>query len=161
MIRYTLFAGAVVSAILVAGCDNQAERQQEKANQAQAEANQKIVEARVEAEQKAARAQATADQKIADAQAKFSKLVEDYRHEANKNLVDLDRKIADLDVKATKATGKAKADLDAKLKRIRADRDAYAADVKAIEVGEATTWDARKARVDARWNDLKALVDNA
>ena len=161
MIRSSIIVcgfGAVLA--LGAGCNKAADEQQ-KATNAQVEANQKIVEANQEADQKANKAQADADQKIAAAQADFLKLREDYRHNTTANLVDLDKKIADLEAKSKTATGKKKADLDAELSQIRTQREAFANDWKQIETASATTWDATKNRLDKEWTDLKSAVDRA
>ncbi len=161
MIRSSLIVcglGAVLA--LGAGCNKAADDQQ-KATNAQVEANQKIVEANQEADQKANKAQAEADQKIAAAQADFLKMRESYRHDTTANLVDLDKKIADLEAKSKTATGKKKADLDAQLTQIRTQREAFANDWKQIETASATTWDSTKSRLDKEWTDLKSMVDRA
>src|ERR1043165_995938 len=109
----------VASALLVAvvGCNKAADEKQ-KADQAQIEAADKIAEANREADKKINEAQADADKKTAEAQANFLKIREDYRHEVTAKLVDLDHKIADLEAKSRTATGKDKAELDARLKQI-------------------------------------------
>lgn len=141
---------------LASGCNKAADEQQKAVN-AQAQANDKIVQAN----QDAVNAQAEADKKIAEAQANFLKMREDYRHETTTNLVDLDKKIADLEAKEKTSTGKKKADLDAQLTQIRARREAFANDWKSIETASASTWDATKNRLDKEWSDLKNLVERA
>jgi regulator of protease activity HflC (stomatin/prohibitin superfamily) len=158
--RRALVVGAVVFAFAAVGCDNAA-AEQNKANAAQKQADEKIAEASKEADVKMKSAQAEADKKIADAQAGFTKLREDFRHSTVLNLADLDKKIADLTAKATTETGKSKTDLDAKLKLIVPSRDAFVADYKSIETASATTWDATKARLDKEWTELKSSVDKA
>ena len=145
--------------IAIAGC-NKAVDEKHKADEAQIDANQKIAEANREAE-KINKAQAEADKKTAEAQASFLKMREDYRHNVTQKLVDLDHKIADLEAKSRTATGKAKADLDARLKQIHAERDTFVSDYKGIELVSASTWDATKARLDKSWEELKKLVDRA
>ena len=151
--------GALVLA-LGSGC-NKAADEQEKATNAQTKANEKIIEANQEADKKANEAQADADKKIAEAQASFLKMREDYRHETTEKLVDLDKKVADLEAKSKTSTGKKKADLDVQLAQIRTQREAFANDWKTIETASATTWDSTKNRLEKEWNDLKALVDRA
>jgi hypothetical protein len=141
---------------LASGCNKAADEQQKAVN-AQTQANDKIVQAN----QDAVNAQAEADKKIAEAQANFLKMREDYRHETTTNLVDLDKKIADLEAKEKTSTGKKKADLDAQLTQIRARREAFANDWKSIETASASTWDATKNRLDKEWSDLKNLVERA
>lgn len=162
MIRSSILVcglGALVLA-LASGC-NKAADEQEKAVAAQTKANEKIVEANQEADKKANEAQADADKKIAEAQASFLKMREDYRHDTTQNLVDLDKKIADLEAKSKTATGKKKADLDVQLGQIRTQRESFANDWKTIETASAATWDATKSRLDKEWSDLKSMVDRA
>ena len=162
MIRSSIVACCLCSLALTlsVGCDKAAD-QQEKATNAQLEANDKIVKANQEADEKANKAQADADKKIAEAQATFLKLREDYRHDTTEKLVDLDKKIADVEAKAKTATGKKKAELDVQLGQIRTQREAFATEWKSIETASATTWDDTKNRLDKSWTDLKSLVDKA
>jgi regulator of protease activity HflC (stomatin/prohibitin superfamily) len=159
MIR-SLAVAAVLTAIAVSGCDTAA-AEQEKANAAQKQANEKIAEAAKEADGKMKTAQADADKKIADAQATFARMREDYRHGTVLKLADLDKKIADLTAKAKTETGKSKTDLEASLKLIVPSREAFVTDYKSIETDSASTWDATKARLDKEWTTLKASVDKA
>jgi uncharacterized protein (DUF3084 family) len=162
MTRFSMLAAAVLSVLLTAACDkDKAMEEQNKANTAQNVATDKAAEANKEADQKIRNAQAEADKKIAEAQADFLKMREDYRHKTTTDLVDLNKKVEELDAKAKTANGKSKADLEAALKQIRSSRDAFAADYKSIETASATTWDATKVRLDKEWTDLKALVDKA
>jgi len=162
MIRSSMLAAAVLSVLLTAACDkDKAADEQSKANTAQNVATDKAAEANKEADQKIRNAQAEADKKVAEAQAGFMKLREDYRHKTTTDLVDLDKKVEELDAKAKKANGKAKTDLETALKQIRSSRDTFATDYKSIETASATTWDATKVRLDKEWTDLKALVDKA
>jgi hypothetical protein len=162
MIRATIIASAALALTLtcVVGCDKAAD-DQNKANAAQAEADKKIADAKKEAADKSNAAQAEADKKIAAAEGDFGKRREDYRHKLQTDLIDLDKKIDNLEAKSKTATGKAKADLDANLTTIRARRTTFAQDMKALDTSTAVTWDDTKTRVDKEWTDLKALVDKA
>jgi hypothetical protein len=162
MIRSSIIVYGVGSLVLAlaSGCNKAADEQQ-KATNAQTQANDKIVEANKEADQKAISAQAEADKKIAAAQADFLKMREDYRHDTTTKLVELDRKIADLEATEKTASGKKKADLSVQLGQIKAQREAFANDWKSIEIASATTWDSTKSRLDKEWIDLKAMVDRA
>jgi hypothetical protein len=160
MIRCSIVATAVISLVLATACDK-ASDDQRNANAAQAAANDKIAAAATEATQKASAAQAEANQKVAEAHANFMKLREDYRHSTTTSLVDMDKKIDDLDTRATTATGKGKSDLETNLKQIHAARQSFGADYQTLETASATTWDAARARLDKEWTDLKALVDKA
>jgi hypothetical protein len=161
MIGGSILSSAMLSLVVfVIACDNAADNQA-KANAAQAEANDKIAQARADADAKARAAQDDADQKIADAHANFMKIREDYRHSMTTNLTDLDKKISDLDAKDRKVTGKTKADLATSLSAIHASRDRFQADFNNLESASATTFDSAKASLDKEWSDLKSMVDKA
>jgi hypothetical protein len=162
MIRTSIFASTALALTLtlVAGCDKGADEQQ-KANAAQAEADKKIAEANKKANTETTSAQLEADKKIAAAEGDFGKRREDYRHKIQSDLIDLDKKVDLLEAKSKKATGKAKADLDARLATIRASRASFASDVTTIDSATAVQWDGVKAKADKDWSDLKALVDKA
>jgi hypothetical protein len=157
--RTAVIVGTLVGLSLATACEN-AREQQEKVNKAQAEADKTIAEANREANEKVNEAQAKADEKTVEAQTAFSKLREDYRHEVNSKLTDLDKKIADLEVKA-KAEPAKRAELDAKLADIRASREAFVNEYRTIETASATTWDDVKKRVDKSWEALEAKVNHA
>ena len=162
MIRSSIIVYTLSSLLLgfTAGCDKAADEQQKAVN-AQTQANDKIVQANQDAAQKTNQAQADADKKIAEAQASFLKMREDYRHDTTIALTDLDHKIVDLGTKAKTATAKKKTDIDATLVQIRAQREAFSTDWKTIETASATTWDSTKVRLDKELSELKALVDRA
>ena len=68
---------------------------------------------------------------------------------------------ATIPTRSATATGKAKADLDAKLPQIRAQRAAIGADFRALMGTTSGAWDDAKARVDKEWDSLKSAVDSA
>ena len=158
--RGMLIVGSLVCLAFGSACDT-ARQQQEKANEAQVEANQKIADATQKASEQINEAQADADKKKAGAQATFDKLREDYRHEVNTKLTELDKKIADLDAKAKTEAPKKKADLDAKLADIHASREAFVNEYRTVETASASTWDDVKKRVDKSWSELEAKVNRA
>lgn len=153
-------AAALSSLALTTACDK-AQDQQTKANVAQAKANTTMVEVGRDADDKMREAQAKADTKIAEAQAAFMTLREDYRHSSTTAMVDFDKRLSELEAKASAAKGKEKASLAATVSQLRVGRDAFIADAKAIETASATTWDATKARLDKQWAELKAIADKA
>lgn len=152
---------ASVAALGSFACDKTGAEAQEKANKAQAEANKDIANANAEADGKMRAAQAEADKKIAEAKGDFAKTREDYRHTVQTNLDELDKKIAVLEAKAKKETGKAKMDLDANIAALKTRREGFATSVRSLDNATATSWDATKARLDKEWADLKAAVDRA
>lgn len=160
MTRSSIAATMVLSVALSVACNNAMDDQQ-KANTAQNEANDKIARAAKEAQQKSIQAQAEADKQIAEAKANFMRLREDYRHATTTNLVGLDHQVADLEAKGKQLTGKAATDFADKLRDIRNRRATFSTDYDAIEAASATTWDDTKARLDKAWAELKTIVDKA
>ncbi len=127
---------------------------------AQSDAKDKMNSATQEADQKIKEAQLTADAKIASAKANFMKLREEFRHTMQSNLIALEQRVSDLEIKAKKATGKERTQIQAKIRQIHARHDAYVNSCKQIEEESATTWDDTKARLDKEWGELKSLLDS-
>ncbi len=160
MIRSSKLAVLALALMVYTGCDNAADAQK-NANEAQNDANIKIQGAKDEAAAKARTAQADADRKVADAQANFLKLREDYRHDMTINLVELDKRVALLDVKVKGATGMTKTNLDESLRAIHPARSTFGTKFSGLEDATAVTWDAAKKTLEKEWIDLKAMVDKA
>lgn len=156
MIRY---AGtfALAALLMSAACDKPGVTEQQK----EQKAAQDNAEQQDRAARESASAQADMNSKVASAQADFERTREDYRHSRQTDLDEIDAKIAKLEAGDRTATGKAKADLDARLPQIRAQRAALGADFRALQVTTATSWDDAKARVDKEWDSLKSAVDAA
>lgn len=161
MLRPLVLPPLLLSLTLVAACSDDAADMRQSATNAQTEANVKIDAAKADANQTIRTAQATADSTIATERANFTALREDYRHKVTLNLVDLDKKIADVDAKALKSTGAAKAQIDARLAAIHADREAFTKDYATLDQETSATWDAARARMDLEWKNLEARVDEA
>jgi hypothetical protein len=161
MTRNSLWSSLLVSVLIVGaqGCEKAAD-QQEKAATAQNQANEKIIEASKEAQDKVNAAQSEADKKIADANATFKKMREDYRHKASEDLIELDKKVADLEARALKEKAKVKDELEARAKQVRAQRAEFEQHLNNLETATATTWDEMKVKLDKEWEDLKSLADN-
>lgn len=156
---FVSIALASTIALAAVACDKSAADAQDKANKAQGEANLTSAEAQREADKKKMGAQAEADKKIAEAQGDWAKTREDFRHSTQTKLDALDKKIANLEADAKKATGKEKVDLDARLVNIRARRTAFGTEWKTLDTSTAATWDATKSRLEKSWNDLDNAVD--
>jgi hypothetical protein len=156
MIRYvgTL---ALAAALTSVACDKPGVTEQQKEQQAA----QDNAEQQQQAARESASSRAEMKEKVASAQSDFERAREDYRHSKQTDLDDIDAKIAELQAKAGTATGKAKADLDAMLPKIRAQRAALGADFRALQGTTASAWDDAKARVDKEWDALKSEVDSA
>jgi hypothetical protein len=158
--KTTILTGALFSMFFAVACDKAAD-DQKKVDNAQAVASDKVTAANVEANQKIAAARAEETDKVAAAQGDFGKMREDYRHSTATDLADVDQKMSNLDAKERQATGDDKANLDARLREIRASRAAFAADYRSLDAASAATWDDTKARLDKEMSDLKALVNKA
>jgi hypothetical protein len=158
MIRH--IAPLTFTAVLVAasiGCEKPGATERQKEEQA----NQQLAQARNEADKRTEGAQAAANRDINVARADFEKAREDYRHTRMVDLTELDKKIADLDMKAQKATGKAKVDVQESLAVIRTNRDAFVRDMQALDRTTPAAWDESKANLDREWTTLKDSVDKA
>jgi hypothetical protein len=150
-------AAALLAGVAGVACDKPGvEEQQKEQRAAQDNAEQQNRAAR-----ESASAQADMNEKVTTAQADFDKTRESFRHDRQADLDDLDAKIAKLEANERTATGKAKADLDAKLPSIRAQRASFGADFRALQATTATSWDDAKARVDKEWESLKGAVNDA
>ena len=154
MIRHAGTFALAAAFMTLAACDQPGVTEQQKEQKAaQVNADQQDRAAR-----ESASAQADMNTKVASAQADFEHTREDYRHSRQTDLDDLDAKIAKLEATDIAATGKAKADLAARLPQIRAQRAAFGADFRALQAATATTWDGAKARVDKEWDTLTSAV---
>ena len=154
----------------VVACDKPAD-EQAKIDKAKTEANQTITNANIEAEKKVQNANVEADKKIDRAENKANEKIgeaneaivrakADFTKSKQDDLATIDKKLAELDAKVTKATGTAKANAQMSLKTAHTKRDAFAADLATVSSAPATTWDATKARLDTSWADLKKSVDD-
>jgi hypothetical protein len=137
------------------GCDKPGEKEQN----AEGRANMQAQQAQEQATSQAAAAQAQADQKIAAARIDFAKARDDYRWSRQSSLADLNEKLSNLDAKEKTATGQTKANLDQKLPAVRAQRDAFVADLKNLDSATPATWDAAKDGLDREWNALMTNVN--
>ena len=160
MNRSIVSASVALSIALALGC-NKAADEQRKADEARAEADEKVVDANRDATERINAAQAEADKKVADAQANFIKMREDFRHDVSQKLVEIDKDIAGLEAKAKTATGKAKAEIDSKVPNIRSLREQVSSEYRSLELASALTWDDAKARVNKAVDDVKKAIDDA
>ena len=136
-----------------AACEKSGADAQREADKAQAKSTTEITNAQAEADKKSEKAQAEANEKISKAQADFAKTREDYRHTVQSDLTDVDKKLADLDAKATKGQ-KVRGDLNG----LHRDRDAFAADARSLDTATPVTFDAIKDRLDKERDDLKKAM---
>jgi hypothetical protein len=152
------FAATAALCACALACEQpgQTERQKET------KAAEQAMSARTEAEQNAQNAQAAADKQIAAARTDFAKAREDYLHGRRQDLIKLDGEVFDLESKArTAKNAKTKADLDACLPAIRAQREAFVRHMQALERESAATWDAARASLEKEWDTLRDAVNKA
>jgi len=161
MISFTQAIAIGTTALLVAtGCETAAD-QQRKANEAQAEANERALRAQRDADETAARAQADANREIAKAQEKFSKMREEFRHDLQTKLVELDKDIAELRTQSVTQTGQKREKINANLSIIEERRSRVTEAFRELEQANATTWDRVKGEVEKRYDELKHSVESA
>ena len=145
----TLMASSFVA------CDKPGETEQRK----EVAANERSAEARAQAERNSQIAQAESERAIAAARADFERRREDYRHDRQLDLSDVNRKLLDLEAKQKTATGKERASLDANLPILRSRRDAFIGDLQRLDNATPTSWDGARASLDKEWDALKAALD--
>lgn len=151
-------AAAVLLLTLSTACDKMAENQK-KADDVHAKVNEKLTEVNKDADAKLKAAQAEADKKAIEAKAAFARARDDYKVTSTAAIADLDKRIAALETKARKSKAKAKKELDLKVKQLKEKRDAFSTEVSSIESSTEQTWDETKAKLDKKWEELKAFVD--
>src|SRR5213078_2532523 len=98
---------------------------------------------------------------VAASRADFLRTREDYRHDRQKDLVDLDEKIAKLEAKAKTTTGKTRGEILAALPDLRRKRDVFKRDFEKLGDATSASWDETKARLDHEWDDAKSALDHA
>ncbi len=139
------------------GCDKPGATEQQK----EMRANEQAAETRNQADRKSEGAQASAEKDIAAARTDFEKNREDYRHSRRMDLVNVDKTIAELQAEQRTATGKRKADLDANVPALRAQREGFVRDMQSLDLATGSSWDSAKANLDREWDTFKAAVDKA
>ncbi len=142
----TLFAFAAAAS----ACENK----QDAAQQAQNEADQEKAKAQADVQ----KAQAQADSAKADMLADFAKKQSDYRVSVDKDLVDIDRTIADLRANAATATAATTSDVNGLLADVTTRREAVRASLVAMMSSAPADWDTTKANADKSMDDLRAAV---
>ena len=131
----------------------------DRASDARQDANQEKAQAIENADDKVQHATADEERELADVNADFEKDREDYRHDVETNLIQVDEDIADLDAKVKTADPERRASMEANLRQIRTDREAYERDTKGLDTVSSDGWADLKARLDREWDALKALVN--
>jgi hypothetical protein len=99
--------------------------------------------------------------RIAAAERDFDITRDDFHAKAAVDLDDLDSDINDVTAKAKELRGQARAEMDARLIQIRAQRDALRADVESLETSTAASWEDATKRVDDEMARLKGLINGS
>jgi len=144
---------SILASVILLGsvaCDKPGQDTQKKIDNAQEQGTTEITNAQVKE-----------NEKVAGAEADFAKTRDDYRHDMQTNLDDLDKKLGNLDGKVQKSVGTQKTKLSSESQSLHAQRDAFARDVDALGSVSPADWDATKARVDKEWDALKKNTDKA
>jgi len=157
MMRH-LISGSAGFLLLAAACNQSPAREQEEARNAQQRADEKSGQFRMQAEEKSAEQQAVANDKSRQAARTLDVAKNDYRHQAQSDLDSLTKDIDDLKVKAEKATGKTRQDIERGLADLTARRDAVDAQIRSIDSASADQIETVKARVDDQIAQLRQSV---
>jgi hypothetical protein len=153
-----LILGSAGLLLAAAACNRSPAHEQEEARNAQQKADEKSSQYRMQAEEKSAEQQAVANDKAREATRTLDTVKNDYRHKAQSDLDGLTKDIDDLRVKAEKATGKTRQDLDRGLADLTARRDAVEAQIRSIDSASAEQLETVKARVDDQIAQLRKSV---
>jgi hypothetical protein len=105
-------------------------------------------------------AYSSAEKTMSAARAEFETTRENYLHTRRLELIDLDRRITDLEGLPPPSTSR-EADIRARLSAINALRDAYGHHLAALETATAATWDASTKKLEQEWDALRRAVDSA
>ncbi|HLK36810.1 MAG TPA: hypothetical protein VKU41_08670 [Polyangiaceae bacterium] len=151
----TLALGAAL--LLGIGCEKPGATEQQKENQA----GQDNATAQQQSARESASAEAERERTIAVARADLDRQRSDFRNDKQKDLDDLDVKIANLEAKAKTATGADKARLDQYLPTIRQQRTVLGNDLRSIDTAMGSTFDAVKEHINHEYDTLKSAIDKA
>jgi len=158
MKRHLILGSAGFLLLAAAACNQSPAREQEEARKAQQRADEKSGQFRMQAEEKSAEQQANANDKAREAARALEVTRNDYRHSAQSDLDSLTKDIDDLKVKAEKATGKTRLDIERGLSDLNARRDAVDAQIRSIDATSADQIETVKARVDDQIAQLRKSV---
>jgi len=161
MIRTTTLGAGFVALALLFGCDKSPAEAQKDAREAQRRAEQESAKVQRRADEIAQQAQAKATEAAQRAEQIFVKARNDFRTQLEKDLNELSVQIDDLKLRASKATGKSKLELDAALKSLEEQRLAFKRDLDMWEKTTAQDFEAMKARLNAALAAMKKSLNDA
>ena len=161
MIRTNTLGAAFVALALLAGCDKSPAEAQNDAREAQRRADQESARMQRRADEFAQQAQAKANEEAQRAEQTFVKARNDFRTKIEGELNDLSAQIDDLKVRASKATGRSKLELDAAVKSLEDQRFALKRDLNTLERTSAQDFEGLKARLNAALAAMKKSLNDA
>jgi len=150
MIRTTTLGAGFVALALLFGCDKSPAEAQNDAREVQRRADEIAQQAQAKAAEAAQRAEQT-----------FVRARNDFRTQLEKDLNDISIQIDDLKLRASKATGKSKLELDAAVKSLDEQRLAFKRDLDMLEKTTAQNFEAMKARLNAALAAMKRSLNDA
>jgi type II secretory pathway pseudopilin PulG len=156
-VTITSSAMALLATVALLACDKPGATEQQKENSASQQAAQQVDEANRNAQS----AQAEAQRKIASARADFEKDRDDYRHRRDQDLIDINKKVSELEAKQRTATGKDRAKLDQSLPALRAQRDTFSNDLQHLDNVTPASWDGARDSLDKEYNALSDALSKA
>jgi hypothetical protein len=157
------FALLALAAAVTFGCENRAERAQQRADESQRAAEEKSAAAQREANDKIDQAQREANEQVAKANLKaaedrntavqtFNADRADMRDKIEKQLADNDKTIADSRIQADKKTGKDRDDLEAKIRDCQGKRSTLESALRHLDTATPEAWVAVRDSVDKDMN---------
>ena len=161
MIRTTTLGAGFVALALLFGCDRSPAEAQRDAREAQRRADQESAEVQRRADEIARQAQAKANEAAQRAEQTFIRARNEFRALIEKDLDDLSGQIDDLKLRASKAKGKSKLELDAAVKSLEGQRLAFKRDLEGLEKTSAQDFEAMKARLNADIAAMKKSLNDA
>jgi uncharacterized protein involved in copper resistance len=159
--KSVVVSSCAVLCALAFGCDRSPASEQQKATEAQQQANQKADNAQARADYEANKAQTQANQQIREADRTVMKQRDDAKQELRKDYDELKTKIDEFQTKATKAKPEAKNTADSQVTDFRNRAQTIDKDITALDSEPATTLDAARDRVKKEISDLKGDVGKA
>jgi len=90
-----------------------------------------------------------------------TKARDDYRSQRQRDLLAIDKSIADMEAKGKTYGRKTKARVDEALSSLKTGRDAFSRELASIESVNAAAWASTKERLDKEWTDLESSTEKA
>ena len=161
MLRTTTLGAVFAAFALIVGCDKSPGSAENDARDAQRRAAEEAASAQRRADDAAASAMAKASEEAKRAEQTLIKARNDLRAKTDQDINDVSARIDDLRLKATKATGKTKAEMEANLQKLDKQMTTLKRHLDALDKTSAAEFDALKARIEADLADLKKSMNEA